>query len=253
MKLGLLVATAFAVATPALAGTVAFNDSAMDLGGYSFTTYADPGFVTSISDGGGSISTSYQKTGVSSPAPKFQALNSSFVYDPSVQGEISSLDASLDLRLSMFHDASTVTLTTAPIQLRVLAEQDGSVYQALRVTGTGMPFNAFFNSTATGILESEFLLFDPANPFAPRTLTGLDFGGGAITFGFELSHFGVLVGGLPSTGLVRSTFGADNFALTLHTLDPTGAVPEPQTWALLIGGFGLAGAALRRTRRIATA
>ncbi|MBL8771217.1 MAG: PEPxxWA-CTERM sorting domain-containing protein [Phenylobacterium sp.] len=29
---------------------------------------------------------------------------------------------------------------------------------------------------------------------------------------------------------------------------PTGAVPEPATWLLMIGGFGLAGAALRRRR-----
>ena len=28
-----------------------------------------------------------------------------------------------------------------------------------------------------------------------------------------------------------------------------GAIPEPTTWALLIGGFGLAGTALRRQRR----
>jgi hypothetical protein len=28
-------------------------------------------------------------------------------------------------------------------------------------------------------------------------------------------------------------------------------VPEPTTWALMIGGFGLAGAALRRRRAVA--
>jgi hypothetical protein len=31
-------------------------------------------------------------------------------------------------------------------------------------------------------------------------------------------------------------------------VDPPAPVPEPQTWALLIGGFGLAGAAMRRRR-----
>lgn len=40
--------------------------------------------------------------------------------------------------------------------------------------------------------------------------------------------------GVPETLVVRYTLG--------------GAVPEPTTWALMIGGFGLAGAALRRRR-----
>jgi PEP-CTERM motif len=33
----------------------------------------------------------------------------------------------------------------------------------------------------------------------------------------------------------------------------TGALPEPGTWAMLIGGFGMAGAAMRRQRKVATA
>lgn len=40
--------------------------------------------------------------------------------------------------------------------------------------------------------------------------------------------------------------------LTETSGEPPGAVPEPSTWALMIGGFGLAGAALRR-RRVAVA
>ncbi len=34
------------------------------------------------------------------------------------------------------------------------------------------------------------------------------------------------------------------------SLNPvTGAVPEPATWAMMIGGFGMVGGAMRRTRR----
>ena len=46
--------------------------------------------------------------------------------------------------------------------------------------------------------------------------------------------------------------GADQFAtLTVTNLGGGGpAVPEPSTWALMIGGFGLAGAALRRRRTV---
>lgn len=42
-----------------------------------------------------------------------------------------------------------------------------------------------------------------------------------------------------------------NFDPTTVSVFNSGAVPEPSTWALMITGFGLAGAALRRRRRVA--
>ncbi len=33
---------------------------------------------------------------------------------------------------------------------------------------------------------------------------------------------------------------------------PTGAVPEPATWAMMLAGFGLVGATVRRRRDIGT-
>lgn len=44
-------------------------------------------------------------------------------------------------------------------------------------------------------------------------------------------------------------FGLDSVVLTYNGVRPTApGIPEPSTWTLLIGGFGLAGAALRRRR-----
>nr|WP_281422184.1 PEPxxWA-CTERM sorting domain-containing protein [Sphingobium xanthum] len=41
----------------------------------------------------------------------------------------------------------------------------------------------------------------------------------------------------------RLNTGLDNISLT-----PLGAIPEPASWALMIGGFALAGAAMRRSK-----
>ncbi len=46
------------------------------------------------------------------------------------------------------------------------------------------------------------------------------------------------------------TFGViDGSTLSGLTFAPTGAVPEPATWAMMLGGFGLLGAAARRSSR----
>jgi hypothetical protein len=49
--------------------------------------------------------------------------------------------------------------------------------------------------------------------------------------------------------LVQASFDWDNDPV----FAPVSAAPEPTTWALMIGGFGLAGATLRRRRSLAVA
>jgi hypothetical protein len=43
-----------------------------------------------------------------------------------------------------------------------------------------------------------------------------------------------------------NALGASQGAYTMADLYKAGAIPEPSSWALMIGGFGLLGAALRR-------
>lgn len=262
MKCAMFAAAVLAVASPALAGTVVFSDDTMSLASYATTTYADPAFNTaSIVAQPGAVATEYTApfgamTTVS--APRFQFLHTGFVYDPSASGEILSIDASLDQALAIYYVNQRVNLANTPRRLRILAQQDGKLYEAASTLQTGMPFNSWYTTEVSGLTEADFLFFDPATPHADRTLTGLDFGGGAITFGFELVHFRVsATGNTNPADVITSYFWADNFQLSLNTQDPTGAptgaIPEPSTWAMLILGFGLSGAAVRRRRAGASA
>jgi hypothetical protein len=54
-------------------------------------------------------------------------------------------------------------------------------------------------------------------------------------------------------GLTSITFTQNNPADGMILAGVTTGVPEPAAWALMISGFGLAGAALRRRRRLAAA
>lgn len=87
---------------------------------------------------------------------------------------------------------------------------------------------------------------------------------GTYTADFLVSYFAVKAGNefmlykldMPSFSFDWSTAGLVNWKGKEHDVshiafwgsEPTSAVPEPTTWALLISGFGLAGASLRRRR-----
>ena len=123
----------------------------------------------------------------------------------------------------------------------------------------GQPVNIAFNAGFASSLTSFDL--DIAG-YSPTTLTIYDKSGAtllsvsvALTFGAfsdpgVYSHYGVTssngIGGFSFTGGASGNTSIDNLVVNSGA-----AVPEPASWALMIGGFGLAGAALRRRRMVA--
>lgn len=143
---------------------------------------------------------------------------------------------------------------------------------ALDLVGTGTTggIYQYFN---TEIGKTYRLTFDFANnPFISGASMNFGVAGfGGISFLNDLSHAGSTTTAMnwqtytvdftalsgTSTLFFNNTAGGPNGGMYLDNIaiyDPSevvsGAVPEPATWALMISGFGLAGATLRRRARV---
>lgn len=89
----------------------------------------------------------------------------------------------------------------------------------------GSPFASF---TASSLAVTTWQTFSGSNTFLATTT-------GPFTFNFT------------SNGFPAKDFVVDRVYLT--ATDTISAVPEPASWAMMLGGFGIMGAALRRRRK----
>jgi hypothetical protein len=242
-------------ATSALAGAT-FTDTTFNPADYTLGAFKDAS-VTVNSYGqtatGGNPGAALQglasSTGVNAQGVLLTALDNTFVYDPTTSGAITSLDASLD-RFADFTNGGAVSLVGS-YSLRVLADQDGQLYQATFVFGPfGQPGGTWNSLSQTGILASNFSTLDAGNFTGSGVVGGLNFGGDAITFGFAMRASGAVNGdGSPSTFDQTNDLRADNFVLTVNSA----AIPEPASWAMMIVGLGAIGGLARKRRRLAVA
>ncbi|HLZ75156.1 MAG TPA: PEPxxWA-CTERM sorting domain-containing protein [Phenylobacterium sp.] len=159
---------------------------------------------------------------------------------------IETVNASGMLGADVFSDALVTFTGTADTTDVVGAYQISHLPISVDVAGLG-----------SAAFTDDFLLYANNN--------GPNIGMGDITTGLALLYVGGPLGGydlqsnFSLTGISQknlgasynTTAGAFSFRTTAETATfqaQLGAVPEPAAWALMISGFGLAGAALRRRR-----
>ncbi len=82
---------------------------------------------------------------------------------------------------------------------------------------------------------------------------GADIYSGIMTLDWANYTFNLALGAGAHTISFNETDDRNFFSAGLDNASLSAGVPEPATWTLMIGGFGLAGAALRRRREVAAA
>ncbi len=151
----------------------------------------------------------------------------------------SGLGAHTSLRLKfdlMFQDSWDST-NGSPAPDILYVDFDGHSYEFTAANASGSVDN-FGPGTLVGrgaFLGTSGFFYDN------EPVVSYDFLFPHISSNFSLT---IRAGGAGWQGGTDESWGIDNFALSAITAD--GGVPEPATWAMLIAGFGLVGAAARR-------
>jgi len=152
-------------------------------------------------------------------------LRSTFAYNPSTQGAITSIDVSYDLQ-------EFAPLGGFEVVYGILAFQNNTYYIGPTENLNQSSWTSFSHH---GLTEASFSdTFGASGPLGPGPATP-DFAanGGAIEFGF-------FSGNTPIGGPFNTTSGIDNLSITINS------IPEPASGGLI--SIGLGGLAILRWR-----
>jgi hypothetical protein len=139
--------------------------------------------------------------------------------------------------------SSTDILLSPPQGQAYLASTDGSLQNLNIALNSGFGFTAFefnVNSAVTGPVT---LIFTDQFGHTQSTTTSFDVGANGSNFFNAFSTNGEVITRVSLTGANIASVGQVR-------LGGVSAIPEPASWALLIVGFGGAGALLRKRRRL---
>lgn len=142
----------------------------------------------------------------------------------------------------------------------------------LTLVDNGDSLSSFFGANVNGSFSNEYTFTVPADGFASAVVgsanvslaSGITFdmvslNGTALTFDPVLPNQSFSFADLPVTAgvqsLVISGSGKGSYSGTVSYApfngdgNPQGAVPEPASWALMLGGFGMLGGAMRTSKK----
>jgi len=178
-------------------------------------------------------------------APYYQQIyNASSFAGPTSISQISFYNTLSPATTTPLADTFTFYLSTSNAAI--------ATFDTNNVTFPDATFTEVFSGKATYVngrldfaLTSAFN-YDPSKGNLVLTVKDFDFGSGGNLFLDADKNTGL-------TNMRDSAFPYDYNQGLVTGFNDFAAVPEPATWGLMIGGFGLVGAALRRKRRVASA